>query len=100
MSEFRQSIVDRFRRKMAAGQPIIGGGAGTRASAKREELGEVRQSLQAFRLRVRQQRKADLSEQAKLVHEAAAAVLQSVKLGSGAVTPPRATNPAATSPRE
>lgn len=35
----RASIVDTLRRKIAAGIPIIGGGAGTGLSAKAEETG-------------------------------------------------------------
>jgi predicted TIM-barrel enzyme len=41
MSETRRQILDRFRRKIAARQPIIGGGAGTGISAKFEEAGGI-----------------------------------------------------------
>jgi predicted TIM-barrel enzyme len=37
----RQEILDRLRAKVAAGQPIIGGGAGTGLSAKLEETGGI-----------------------------------------------------------
>ncbi len=37
----RQEILDRLRAKVAAGQPIIGGGAGTGISAKMSEAGGV-----------------------------------------------------------
>ena len=37
----RQEILDRLRTKVAAGQPIVGGGAGTGLSAKCEEAGGV-----------------------------------------------------------
>ena len=37
----RQEILDRLRAKVAAGQPIIGGGAGTGLSAKLEEAGGI-----------------------------------------------------------
>ena len=37
----RQTLLDRFRAKMAAGQPLIGGGAGTGLSAKCEEAGGI-----------------------------------------------------------
>ena len=37
----RQDILDRLRGKVAAGEPIIGGGAGTDLSAKLEEAGGV-----------------------------------------------------------
>jgi predicted TIM-barrel enzyme len=37
----RQTILDGFRRKLAAGQPIVGGGAGTGLSAKCEEAGGI-----------------------------------------------------------
>ena len=37
MAESRSSILARFRKKLAAGQPIVGGGAGTGISAKCEE---------------------------------------------------------------
>lgn len=37
----RQSILTRLRAKVAAGQPIIGGGAGTGISAKLEEAGGI-----------------------------------------------------------
>ena len=41
MTETRQAILDRFRKKVAAGLPIIGGGAGTGISAKCEEAGGI-----------------------------------------------------------
>ncbi len=41
MSESRESILNRFREKIAAGKPIIGGGAGTGISAKCEEAGGI-----------------------------------------------------------
>lgn len=41
MSESRESILERFRRKIAEGLPIIGGGAGTGISAKCEEAGGI-----------------------------------------------------------
>ncbi|HEX2475827.1 MAG TPA: phosphoenolpyruvate hydrolase family protein [Lacipirellulaceae bacterium] len=41
MAETRQSILKRFRAKVAAGLPIIGGGAGTGISAKCEEAGGI-----------------------------------------------------------
>lgn len=37
----RQTILDRFGQMIAAGQPIIGGGAGTGLSAKSEEAGGI-----------------------------------------------------------
>ena len=37
----RQTILTRFRQMIAAGQPIIGGGAGTGLSAKAEEAGGI-----------------------------------------------------------
>mgnify|MGYP002033213007 FL=1 len=37
----RQDILDRLRSKVAAGEPIIGGGAGTGLSAKLEEAGGI-----------------------------------------------------------
>lgn len=37
----RKTILDRFHRMIAAGQPIIGGGAGTGLSAKAEEAGGI-----------------------------------------------------------
>lgn len=37
----RQTILDTLRRKVAAGQPIVGGGAGTGLSAKCEEAGGI-----------------------------------------------------------
>jgi predicted TIM-barrel enzyme len=40
-SETRDSILDRFRRKIAQGRPIIGGGAGTGLSAKCAEAGGI-----------------------------------------------------------
>ena len=39
MALSRRAILDRFRTKVAAGLPIIGGGAGTGLSAKCEEAG-------------------------------------------------------------
>jgi len=41
MAESRASILKRFRAKIAAGQPIIGGGAGTGISAKFEQAGGI-----------------------------------------------------------
>jgi predicted TIM-barrel enzyme len=41
MAEARASILQRFRDKIAAGKPIIGGGAGTGISAKFEEAGGI-----------------------------------------------------------
>src|SRR6476659_3622341 len=41
MTESRAAILERFRAKVAAGQPIIGGGAGTGLSAKCEEAGGI-----------------------------------------------------------
>jgi predicted TIM-barrel enzyme len=41
MAESRLAIVERFRTKVAAGMPIIGGGAGTGISAKCEEAGGI-----------------------------------------------------------
>ncbi|WP_339730461.1 phosphoenolpyruvate hydrolase family protein [uncultured Gimesia sp.] len=41
MSESREAILKRLREKVAAGQPIIGGGAGTGLSAKCEEAGGI-----------------------------------------------------------
>ena len=41
MAESRQAILERFRAKIAAGRPIIGGGAGTGISAKCEEAGGI-----------------------------------------------------------
>ncbi len=41
MPESRSEILQRFRRKIAAGEPIIGGGAGTGISAKFEEAGGI-----------------------------------------------------------
>jgi len=41
MAESRASILTRFREKIAAGRPIIGGGAGTGISAKFEEAGGI-----------------------------------------------------------
>jgi predicted TIM-barrel enzyme len=41
MAESRQAILQRFRGKIAAGLPIIGGGAGTGISAKCEEAGGI-----------------------------------------------------------
>src|ERR1035441_2389395 len=37
----RQEILDRFRAQVAAGQPIIGGGAGTGITAKSAEAGGI-----------------------------------------------------------
>ncbi|MCA8996407.1 MAG: phosphoenolpyruvate hydrolase family protein [Planctomycetaceae bacterium] len=41
MSESREEILARFRQKITAGVPIIGGGAGTGISAKCEEAGGI-----------------------------------------------------------
>lgn len=41
MAESRAAILQRFRTKLAAGLPIIGGGAGTGLSAKCEEAGGI-----------------------------------------------------------
>jgi predicted TIM-barrel enzyme len=41
VAETRQAILKRFRAKVAAGLPIIGGGAGTGISAKCEEAGGI-----------------------------------------------------------
>jgi predicted TIM-barrel enzyme len=41
MAELRTSILSRFRAKIAAGRPIVGGGAGTGLSAKCEEAGGI-----------------------------------------------------------
>ncbi len=41
MPESRTEILKRFRKKIAAGRPIIGGGAGTGISAKCEEAGGI-----------------------------------------------------------
>lgn len=41
MAEARASILARFREKLAAGQPIVGGGAGTGISAKCEEAAGI-----------------------------------------------------------
>jgi predicted TIM-barrel enzyme len=41
VAETRQSILNRFRKKVAAGLPLIGGGAGTGISAKCEEAGGI-----------------------------------------------------------
>src|SRR5215211_865499 len=41
MTESRTSILNRFRAKLAAGRPIIGGGAGTGISAKCEEAAGI-----------------------------------------------------------
>ena len=41
MVESRASIMARFRKKIAAGSPIVGGGAGTGISAKCEEAGGI-----------------------------------------------------------
>src|SRR5512136_2601240 len=41
MAETRTEILKRFRKKIRAGQPIVGGGAGTGISAKCEEAGGI-----------------------------------------------------------
>jgi predicted TIM-barrel enzyme len=41
MAESRATIMERFRAKVAAGLPIVGGGAGTGISAKCEEAGGI-----------------------------------------------------------
>jgi predicted TIM-barrel enzyme len=41
MRHDRQTLLDRFRAKIAGGQPLIGGGAGTGLSAKCEEAGGI-----------------------------------------------------------
>src|ERR1700744_1717060 len=41
MTESRLAIMERFRAKVAAGEPIIGGGAGTGITAKCEEAGGI-----------------------------------------------------------
>jgi predicted TIM-barrel enzyme len=41
MPESRTTIMDRFHKKVAAGLPVIGGGAGTGISAKCEEAGGI-----------------------------------------------------------
>lgn len=41
MTQSRQQILERLRHKVASGQPIIGGGAGTGISAKLEEAGGI-----------------------------------------------------------
>src|SRR5262245_1302688 len=41
MAESRASILARFRQQVAAGKPIVGGGAGTGISAKCEEAGGI-----------------------------------------------------------
>ena len=41
MPEVRSAILERFHRKLAAGKPIIGGGAGNGLSAKCEEAGGI-----------------------------------------------------------
>ena len=41
MTESRQDILKRFREKIKAGKPIVGGGAGTGISAKWEEAGGI-----------------------------------------------------------
>lgn len=41
MAESRQAILERFRQKVTAGRPLIGGGAGTGISAKCEEAGGI-----------------------------------------------------------
>src|ERR671922_2320979 len=37
----RKKILEKFRKQIAAGQPIVGGGAGTGISAKAEEAGGI-----------------------------------------------------------
>jgi predicted TIM-barrel enzyme len=37
----RQTLLERFRAKLASGRPLIGGGAGTGLSAKCEEAGGI-----------------------------------------------------------
>ena len=37
----RQEILDRFRAQVAAGTPIVGGGAGTGITAKSAEAGGI-----------------------------------------------------------
>lgn len=37
----RSELIDRFQKKIRAGEPIIGGGAGTGLSAKSEEAGDI-----------------------------------------------------------
>src|SRR5512136_1143704 len=41
MTESRLAVMERFRQRVAAGVPIIGGGAGTGISAKCEEAGGI-----------------------------------------------------------
>ena len=41
MAETRASILSRFRKKLAQGQPLVGGGAGTGISAKCEEMAGI-----------------------------------------------------------
>ena len=41
MAESRATILERFRKKVASGLPIVGGGAGTGLSAKCEEAGGI-----------------------------------------------------------
>src|SRR5271155_4627750 len=41
MPESRATILERLRKKVAAGLPVIGGGAGTGISAKCEEVGGI-----------------------------------------------------------
>ncbi len=41
MTTSRETILERFRAKVAAGRPIVGGGAGTGLSAKCEEAGGI-----------------------------------------------------------
>src|SRR5437868_13826863 len=41
MAESRATIIERLREKVAAGRPIVGGGAGTGLSAKCEEAGGI-----------------------------------------------------------
>lgn len=41
MTETRQEILDRFRAQVAAGKPIVGGGAGTGITAKSAEAGGI-----------------------------------------------------------
>src|SRR5664279_3596839 len=41
MSETRTQILDRFRKQIASGKPIVGGGAGTGITAKSAEAGGI-----------------------------------------------------------
>src|SRR5688500_7608612 len=41
MAETRAGILSRFRKKLAQGQPLVGGGAGTGISAKCEEMAGI-----------------------------------------------------------